>query len=391
MLDQVGQSDTGITPTPAQASLHVCHLIHSLRPGGAEQLLVVFAGACRPLGIETTVVSLMGIEESRYAAALRRAGARVISVGLRSRWDIRGFQRAAALLEELRPDVLQTHLKHADLIGAWASRSRGIPMVSTLHVIEDDAGPVERFKRKAGASARLRQASRTVAVSDAQRRWYLDAFHPDPDRVVTIHNGIAEPLPLQAGERDAIRATLGVRPGEVLVTMAGVMRPGKGHADLLSAARLLPGDLPVRIAMVGDGELAGEIATAVREDARLVGRVILPGWWDDVDRLLAASDIFVHPTRSDALPTAVIHALAGGLPVVASDVGGVPELVDESVGKLVPPADPSALAKALVALAESPDRRAAMGRRAKARYQQDLTATAWVGRLGALYREVIAE
>lgn len=389
MVQQLAQFEKQTIPGISQGRIHVAHLIHSLGSGGAEELLVEFAEAAPSLGIETTVISLLGLNGSRHAARIESAGARVVSVGLGSRWDIRAFARTRVLMESLRPDVLQTHLKHADLVGSWVSRRLGLPMVSTLHRMEQVGTPLERFKRAAGARARLSQAARTVAVSDAQRRWYVETFDADPSLVVTVHNGIREPSPLSGSDRVTVRRELGIGPDECMVTMLGVMRPGKGHADLLAAVRLIPGQLPVRIVMAGDGGLAGDISRSVRGERSLLGRVILPGWRDDVDRLLGASDILVHPTRDDALPTAVIHGLAAGLPVVACDVGGVGELVDGSLGILVPPADPPALASALVELLEDPVRRSAMGRLARDRFEQHFTASAWVARLGVVYREVL--
>lgn len=390
MVNQLAQFEKGAIQQVGPRSLHVCHLIHSLGSGGAEQLLVEFAEAARHIGLETTVVSLMDTGGSRNADRLRSAGARVISMGLGSRWDLRALFRAEAVLQEIRPDVLQTHLKHADLVGSWAARRLSIPMVSTLHRIEKGGGAVERLKQKAGGYARLSGAARTVAVSEAQRRWYLQAFDADPSRVVTVHNGIGRPVAMTEVDRAAIRAGLGADLHEVVVTMLGVMRPGKGHADLLAAARLVPPDVPIRVVMAGEGELAGDIERAVHDDRLLAERVVLPGWCEDVDRLLGASDILVHPTRDDALPTAVMHGLAAGLPVVASDVGGVPEMVDGTVGVLVPPGDHRALADALVELIGDPDRRTVMGRAARNRFEEEFTASAWVARLRALYWEVMA-
>jgi glycosyltransferase involved in cell wall biosynthesis len=369
----------------------VCHLIHGLQPGGAEQLLVEFADQASGLDIDTSVVSLMGLGEARYATQLERAGARVLTLGLRSRWDPRGFDRAVSTLGRLRPSVVHTHLKHADTIGAYASRRLRVPMVSTLHRIETGGTRLERFKQQVGGRARLAVAARTITVSEAQRRWYIDAFHAEPGKVVTVHNGIRPPKELAPGEAKRVREEIGVRQDELLVTMLGVMRPGKGHAQLLAAARLIPEAVIVRLALVGDGELASAIADEVRGDPRLQGRVVLTGWRTDVDRLLAASDMIAHPTLADALPTAVIHGLAAGLPVIASDVGGVPELVDAECGILVPPGDPVALAAAITGLVEDAPRRATMGRAARRRFDQEFTAGRWVEGLRRVYEDVLAE
>jgi glycosyltransferase involved in cell wall biosynthesis len=113
----------------------------------------------------------------------------------------------------------------------------------------------------------------------------------------------------------------------------------------------------------------------------------LLGYRDDVPRLLESVDLMIHPTHADALPTALIHALSRGVPIVATDVGGIPEIVDEEVGMLVPAGDPARLATAIQGLTEDPARRAALGRAARKRFEEGFEARMWARRLGAIYRE----
>lgn len=366
--------------------LRVCQVIHSLASGGAEELLVELARTGSQRGLDVSVLSLMPLGQHQVAADLRSAGARVESLDLGTRWDPRALRRGAQVMADLRPEVIHTHLKHADLVGAAAARKLGVPMVSTLHRIEDTGTRVERFKQWLGGQARMRMAARTITVSDAQRDWYLGAFGVDPQRVVTIRNGIADPGPPSDGEVERVRREMGVADGMLLVSMLGVMRPFKGHAQLIAAAELLPADLPVCIVLAGEGPLRADLERA----AAATGREFrFPGWITDVGRLLAASDFIVHPTLTDALPTALIHSLAAGIPAVASDVGGVPEIVSEQSGILTPPDDPVALAAAISELALDRDRRVEMGRAARRRFDREFRAEVWVDSLRTLYCQML--
>ena len=225
----------------------------------------------------------------------------------------------------------------------------------------------------------------TIAVSEAQRRWYLEMAGEDPARVVTVPNGSPDPGPPAAARRQEVRTELGVGTDVVVAAMVAVMRPGKGHDVLLEAVpRLVP---EVTIVLAGDGELMTQVASGAR---RHPGRVVLAGFIEDVPRLLAGVDLVVHPSRADAFPTALVHAAAAGLPVVASAVGGVPEIVTPASGILVDPGGTIALAGAINRLAADPLLRARMGAAARERFEANFTASRWVGALRGIYEGVLA-
>ena len=380
--------------------MHVTHVIHSLGPGGAEQLLVDLAQVCTHGSFTMSVIGLTGSPDDVNAAALRALGVQVASLELPTRWDPRAFVAVRRTLRTHGADVVHTHLKHADIVGGVAARMLGLPQVSTLHVVEERGRGVAAFKRWLGAWVRERATARTLAVSDAQRAWYVESFPVDPARVVTLHNGVLDPAvrPATSADPDTAdgvgralgSATAGGAdgaPAPVVAANVALMRPGKGHQDLLEAVRLLPEESPLRVLLVGDGAERPAIERAVDSEPRLASRVRLLGYRDDVPRLLEDVDLMVHPTHADALPTALIHALSQGVPIVATDVGGIPEIVNEEVGVLVPVGDPRRLAAALQELAEDPARRAALGRAGRKRFEEGSEARTWAGRLGEIYRE----
>jgi glycosyltransferase involved in cell wall biosynthesis len=233
--------------------------------------------------------------------------------------------------------------------------------------------------------ARRRCAQRVIAVSDAARRAYLEQGWDSPERVVTLHNGIIDAARPGAGA--AVRRSLGLEPTDLVVAMVSVLRPGKGHEQALEALRLLQDERHVHLLIVGDGPLRAELA----ERARQFGPAVrLLGHRDDVMSVLDASDVVLHPSEHDAFPTTLLEAMAASLPVVASDVGGIPEIVvPGSTGTLVPaPVSPADLAAALAPLLDDAALRSRWGAAGRARFQERFTADRWACRVRDLYEEV---
>jgi glycosyltransferase involved in cell wall biosynthesis len=278
--------------------MRVCHLIHHLGPGGAEHVLVGLASVAAGAGIDMSVVSMMPLGGFRYPEMLRDAGIDVRSLDLRAWWDPRGPSRLAELVAETGPDVLHSHLKHADVVAGRVAARTGIPHVSTLHVIEDGVTGLSAHKRNLAARSRMGSARLTIAVSDALRSWYLRTFPERPERVVTIRNGVPAPPDFEESERRAVRAELGVPREALMASMVAVARPGKGHDVLVAAAAQVQ---DVVFVVGGDGPDLPSIRRLA--ESLPPGRVIFTGFRDDVARLLAASDLVVQPALFDALPT----------------------------------------------------------------------------------------
>ncbi len=368
--------------------VRVAHLIHSLGPGGAENVLVDLAGAATSAGLELVVVALSPVPDPVHARTLRAAGVQVVELQL-GRWDPRAVPRTIDVLRGHGTEVIHTHLKHADLVGAMAGARTGLPVVSTLHVIEDaPAGRLARAKRTAGLLARRRLAARTIALSESQRAWYVE-LAGSADGVVVLPNGVADPGPPSVAERTRRRAALGVGADELLIASASLMRPEKGHHLLLDAVARLPRELPVTVALAGDGPLRAGLEARVAADADLAGRIRFLGYVTDVPALLGAADLVLHTSLADALPTTLMQALAVGAPVVATRVGGIPDIVTPDVGILAAP-DPRELADAVHRLLGDTALRTAQGERARDRFLERFEATGWAVRLRAVYDEVRA-
>lgn len=374
--------------TAAEGGLRVLVLIDSLMSGGAELLVSDFVRGASGVGI-TPVVAYLGERDGSPAAErLREQGIDPVCVQIDGLVHPRSLARVRAHVRTVAPDIVHTHLAYADLMGGLAARSLGIPYVSTIHVTDWEATAArDRVRRGLIASVRRRLAAEVVTVSDAARASLLAAGLDRPEHVRTIHNGVAaEPAP-GAGAR--IRAELGIAADEVVIAQVSVLRPGKGHAVAAEAvARLRDRHSKLRLVVAGDGPARAEAERALEA---LGDAGILLGHRTDVMEVLDAADVLIHPSEADAFPTAVIEAMAAGLPVVATRVGGIPEIVaDGETGALVPaPASGAELAAALEPLVADGELRARMGAAGRARYEREFTVETWARRTRELYDRVL--
>ncbi len=367
-------------------TLRVHVMIDSLTWGGAELLLADLARGAGAHGLALSVSHLYHADDEPAARPLRAAGVEPHAIGAGRLMDPRTLRLVRRHLAGVQPDVLHTHLQYADLLGGAAARSLGLPAVSTLHVTDADATARDRVRSRLAARARRHWHARVIAVSDHMRAVYLAAGADRPDHVLTVHNGIArEPAP-GAGAR--VRAELGLAPEDLVVAIVAVLRPGKGHDVAVAAVEHVRRALPAaRLLIAGDGPARDEVA---RLAAPLGDGAVLAGHRDDVMAVLDAADVLVHPSRADAFPTVLLEALAAGLPVVATAVGGIPEIVEDGrTGVLVPPPPGGrAFAEPLARLLRDGELRRALGRRAQERFAAEFTAERWARRLRAVYDEV---
>jgi len=366
-------------------AMRVAVLIDGLGWGGAETLLADFAAGAGAAGLELHVGYLIDKEGSPAAQRLRERGVEPVHVPVRGLVDPGSLLAVRRHLREVAPDVVHTHLGYADLLGGVAARSLGLPVVSTIHVTRWDDGGRERLKLRLMDLARAGCARRIICVSEAARAAFLGARRGPPRRVVVVPNGV-QGRPADAAAAARVRAELGVGADDVVLTMLSVLRPGKGHeAAFTAVARLRADGLPVVLVVCG----TGPSEHALRDAAAPLGAAVrFAGHRDDVMAVLAASDVVVHPSEHEALPTALIEAAAASRPVVATRVGGIPEIVQDGAGGiLVPaPAGPAELAAALAALVGDRERREQLGAAARARFEERFAADRWAAAVREVYR-----
>jgi glycosyltransferase involved in cell wall biosynthesis len=367
--------------------VRIAHLVPTLHPDGPEIGLVDLAQAAPHAGMDLVVIALASTSDTTQVSALRRLGVPVDELGL-APWDPRAVPRLSRVLRDRGVTLVHTHLPPADVVGAAAALRCRLPVVSTLHRVENHpADRVDRLKRTARILARQRFMSRTIAISQVQREWYRRLSGSDANLVV-VPNGVTDPGPADPAARQRRRAALEVGSDGVLALSTAPMRRSHGHELLLDAIELLPDGNPLVVALAGDGPLRPWLESRVSASDELDERVRFVHRHDDPAGLLAASDVMLHTGRYGAAPTALLRAMAAGVPVVATRVGGVPEIVTPGTGILVP-LSAGPIADALVTLAADDTRRHRMGAAAQARFHAEFEAVGWARRLSAVYESVL--
>lgn len=370
--------------------LRVLLLVDSLAIGGAERLMVPHASGLRARGIDVRVAYLVSRDGDPWRAPLREAGVPVRHLGLRSLLDPRPMIRLAAHLRQERMHLIHTHLRYSDLIGQTAAVLSRTPAVSTVHtIVEGRPSRGADLRRRLDLLTTRYSGATVIAVSDAVRREYLRLSGLPPARVETLFNGVnLEQFQPDPAARKRLRAELGLAPEALVFATVARLRPVKGLQHFVAAAAAVRDRLPgARFLVVG----AGTERASLEAQARALGvqdAIRFVGARTDVPALLAAADVYVQPSLFDSLPSSVLEEMAVGLPIVATRVGGLPELVADRVsGLLVPPANPEALAGAMLALTDA-DPRERMGAAGRTWAMQHVSLDVWLDGLERIYRRV---
>ncbi len=321
--------------------------VDSERPwrGGQNQILLLMRRQ-RARGDDPVLAAPPDAVLSERAKA---EGFSVRPVAMRGTWDMASVIALARIMREVRPDVVHWHAARAHAIGAMASLLEAAPARVLSRRVQ--------FPVRRSLGSLLLYAlpvDRIAAISSAVRA-ALVRSGVDAAKIEVVPSGI-DPAP-EAGpaQRLALRRTFGIEEGTVLAITVSALAAGKGHRRLLSAVAAASVRAPMlRLWVAGSGPLEREL----REQAGALGleaRVQFLGFRTDIQALLHAADFFCLATQSEGLGSSILEAMAAGLPVVATRVGGIPEIVEEErTGILVSESDPSALAAAPIARRRAP-------------------------------------
>ncbi len=344
--------------------LTVCQLLFSLNRGGAE---VLAARLARRLSERYRFVFACLDEAGSMAPGLRDEGFPVHVLDRRPGVDFACARRLAALARDERVGVMHAH-QYSPFLYAGLSRwpRRRPPVLFTEHgrAFPDLTGwshkPVNRLL--------LRGGDRVVGVGRAVRQVLIDKEGLPAGRVGVIYNGIDTQAYANPGSRAEVRRELGLGPDDFVAIFVARLDPIKDHATALRAlARVAAVRDDAKMVVAGEGPASDAVAAEVAR-LGLGGRVVVAGVRADVARLLGGADVSVLTSLSEGIPLSLIEAMAAGLPVVATRVGGVPEVVEDGVtGLLAPSGDDAGVAEALLRLAADPGLRAGLGRRGRAR------------------------
>ena len=374
--------------------MRVVTLVDRLGTGGAERLAIQTTTRLDPERFDRTLVASRRFDVAMSKAHVTNALRELESAGV----NVMGLKRTSArqlwawwpfyrYLRRERVDVLHAHKFGSNLWGTVMGRLARVPViVAHEHTWSFEGQPLRRFGDR---EIIARGTSTFIAVSREDRRRMIEIERIDPDDVLFLPNGIPTPPPPTGAD---VRAELGIPAGVPVIGTVSVMRPQKALDVLLRATRILVGEFPqLKVLIAGEGDMRealGELAHELGID----DNVEFLGVRTDVPDVLSALDVAVSSSDFEGSPLSVMEYMEAARPVVATRVGGVPDLIDDGVhGLVVEPQNPEAFAAAVAELLGDPERAREMGRRGQERRRAEFDIDVMVKRLEELYTELTAK
>jgi glycosyltransferase involved in cell wall biosynthesis len=371
--------------------IKICHLISGDLWAGAEVQAYTQVDCLRHLSeVEMAVIVL---NDGKLAAQLRKADVQVSVVEESKNSFPRLLTIIAGMLDGRDIDILHTHRYKENILAALVRKRCGIrALVQTVHGIEERLKGVKRAKAALYARLNARYTrhyfDKIIAVSDDIRSRLGESILPD--HIVMIHNSIALPDPRELKDPSLTRDNLGLPDKQAVLGSAGRMMPVKGYDLFLKMAGIILEKRPLTgFLLAGDGPLKQSLEDMARRRG-LEGKIVFPGFRDDITDVINCLDVFVISSHHEGIPMALLEAMALGKPVVATAVGGVPEVIEHGIsGLLVQPGDHGGLANACLQILEKPAVAESLGRAARHRVESEFSIDVHREKIMRLYREVL--
>ncbi|MCZ6689936.1 MAG: glycosyltransferase [Planctomycetota bacterium] len=362
-------------------------LINELGIGGAEKALEALALGLQGDSFEVEVGCLDGTEPG--GARLRERGVSITDFQMHWRFDLRGILRCRAWLRDRQLDIVHAFLSRSQIVSRLAvGRSKGPVLIHSQRNSGIETAIEKMFRRATHDSVR-----RFTAVSYAVKAYLVKEVRIPGKKIDVIRNGIdLDEFDRLVGRDGIDRAALDIPPTAPLVGTIGHMRRdrSKGYPALVETARLLRDRTSARLLVCGDGGERPEVERLVKSSA-VEDRFLLLGLCRDIPTFLSSVDIYVQASIREGFPNAILEAMAARLPVVATSVGGIPEIVQDGVtGILVPSDRPAEMAEAILSLLADAKSSKAMGEAGRASVEQDFTLPSMIDAHARLYRELIS-
>jgi glycosyltransferase involved in cell wall biosynthesis len=364
-----------------RSKINLLLLSNTLDLGGVEEVIRTYATYFDKERYSVAVICFVAGTISAEIA--RIPGVQLLHITATD-WKAR-FRQIYAFAKSFKPDIVHNH---TGWYGLLIGKLLGARTVETVHNVYFWFGRPQRLQY--GLFAHL--SDRVIAVSGVVKEFTIDFFPFFPKgRIQVVHNGIEVHPPPAEEVRRSTRAEFGVAEDAVLLGFVGRLTEQKGLTYLLDAMKEILPDYPTtKILLIGEGELREELA-AKAERLSVLHAVIFGGTRRDIARILSAFDIFVLPSLWEGLPISLLEAMAMELPVVATDAGGVKEVIDSGkVGVLLQPKDVAGLVKSLSHLIADGAARRSMGIAARQKIIEGFSAQAMLAKTEQIYREILA-
>lgn len=364
--------------------LHITIMIDTLSVGGAERLQLTFAKAIKDYPIKLTLVS-MAFKGTSLLEEFHALGIETFEFQGSTLLDPKRLWKLIQFFRSHTCDVLHCHLTTANVLGTIVGRLLGIPVIATLHNVAFKA-PGEKNIRVWLETFTLRYLTPVVVAIGytvakvQQTRLGNKKIHVIPNAVPSISHE------LKQNKSQAQIDLLGFS-AEKLIIAVGRLQPQKAFADLIDAFAIVSQTQPAaHLIIVGGGELKENLESQVQR-LNLEDKIKLLGIRQDVPQLLTVSDLFVMSSHWEGLPLAILESMSAGIPIVATDVGDVPNIVTDDIGIIVPAKSPDKLAEAILQMIADPQKLQQFGEAAYLKASTEYSTDAWIQRIFDLYRE----
>lgn len=344
--------------------MRIIHVLHSHGFGGAERHALWLMQGLQEKGHD---LIFAGPLDSWLAEQCTQAGIKTHHLRMSGMYDIFSHLKLRRLVQNWQPDIIHGHLQRGACYAAAAAKN--IPAICTAHATT--------------ARKHMQGCRHIIAVAEAVRINLLDAGYPE-DRITVIHNGVPD---IAGGKREQLRKELGIPLNAFALFNAGRFIPDKGQDLLIKMMKQLP---DIRLYLAGDETT--KFGKQVRQMAADNKQICFMGYRADIQRLLPAFDLYISSSRREAFGLSLAEAFAASLPVLATAVGGVPEVVQHNLnGLLVEHENIEEMAAAVRLLADDRTKLADFARQARKTYQNKFNCQIMVNRVEALYKQQIAE
>ena len=373
-----------------KAPIKILFVITSSGVGGAEKVLY---HTSRLLDSERYSPSICSLKEKgKIARDAEAAGMEVHCLtmpdGKRAiGWisSLVALFRLTRYLIKIRPTIVHSFLFRANIISRVGAFLARVPLViSSVRVMGGEKDYYHTVEKVTSC-----MVDHYITVSDSVKEYLIEKANIFPEKITTIYNGVALNGLTPEGE-GAAPDLFDMEPHESVILAVGRLHRQKGYDYLIRAIATVKREIPsVKLLIAGEGEEENDLKNLVKS-LDLSKEVILTGLCREVEKLLNFTELFVLPSLWEGMPNAVLEAMAAAKPVVATRVGGVPELVkDGETGILVPPEDPESLARAIVGLLRNTAQANSMGNAGRKRVQDHFSLTAMVTKTDSLYQKLL--
>lgn len=307
--------------------MNIVQLITELQPGGAERVLVDLCLGLVRRGHQVKVIALRPfIADSVIVDELKCAGITVLNIGLRKSmpWRVLYIRK---LLNDIKPDIVHSHLFHANLVSRLNSYNRYFRLINTVHTMETRKSKQWYFLAD---KMTLSWCDVQTAVSESARNFHAEHLCINPDTMPVIHNGIVTPKKLSATDINKLRIEWGLDNCSAVIGSIGRLGHEKGYDMVIEAlpqiAAFVPAGQTWGVVIIGEGTERDKLEKMAKNAPPAI-KVCLPGFRRDAAECIGAFDLFIMPSRYEGFGLALIEAMSHGLPIIASEIGPLRELL----------------------------------------------------------------